>query len=61
MKTAGKVALKQFVVFDVNRVGVPFAYCIVHIFFQSTDLRLACSNERQDACRKAWPLTLATL
>lgn len=35
MKTAGKVVLKQFVVFDANRVDIPFAYYIVQTSFQS--------------------------
>lgn len=50
--------LKQFVVFDANRVDVPFASGIVHVFFQSTDLSLASSNAMQNARGKVWPLAL---
>lgn len=45
-------------VFDANRVDVPFAYCIVHVSFGSTDLSLASPNAMQNACRKVWFLAL---
>lgn len=43
-------------VFDANRVDVPFAYCIVHVSFESPDLSRACPNAMQNACRKVWSL-----